>query len=196
MASSTLICGTAVNTAIASNPDWANPGNATANDGTEAIVSFTGVNQTSDALDCDNFGFAIPAGATIDGIVLTVEKRESSTATNCRDSSIRLFKAGALEGDDKATATEWPTTLTDVSYGGAADLWGTTWTVDDINHADFGARVVAQVVSAGGSPRVGAVDRVEITVHYTEAAGGDPEGRLVGGKLIRGGLLRGGVLAA
>ena len=36
--------------------------------------------------------------------------------------------------------------------------------------------------------------RPKLVVAYTEAAGGDPEGSLIGGKLIRGGLLTHGVL--
>lgn len=66
------------------------------------------------------------------------------------DNSVRLYKAGTATGNDKAQLlTDWTVnTDTYVSYGGATDLWGTTWSYSDINNSGFGAGISAIVQNA------------------------------------------------
>jgi Secretion system C-terminal sorting domain len=62
------------------------------------------------------------------------------------DYSVRLKKSSGLVGTDKAIVnTEWPTSDTYSSYGGAGDLWGTTWTYHEVNNANFGGAFSAIV---------------------------------------------------
>jgi hypothetical protein len=79
------------------------------------------------------------------------------------DYSVRLLKAGVLTGSDLAyTTTPWNTVDTYTSYGSSSNLWGTTWTVADINASNFGAAFSASV--SNGTARV---DHMRITVTGT-----------------------------
>lgn len=76
------------------------------------------------------------------------------------DNSVRLVRGGAVVGNDLAnTLSPWNTVDTYTSYGSALNLWGTTWTVADINASNFGAVLSASV--ANGTARV---DHMRITV--------------------------------
>lgn len=148
--------------------NWVTPGNAAADDGTETQVtaaSFDANDQTG-ALRCSNFGFAIPADAVIDGIVVEVEQRRFAGAA--RDHQVQLFSSpGTGIGDNKATATAWPGTATIATYGGAADPWGASLTPAIVNASTFGVQVKAFATAANTD--VG-IDFVRMTVHYTPAA--------------------------
>lgn len=76
------------------------------------------------------------------------------------DNSVRLIKGGTITGNNAAfTVTPWNTTDTYISYGSSSDLWGTTWTVADINATNFGA-----VLSASVNNGTAQVDHMRITV--------------------------------
>ncbi|MES2556595.1 MAG: T9SS type A sorting domain-containing protein [Bacteroidota bacterium] len=79
------------------------------------------------------------------------------------DYSVRLKKASGLVGTDKAIAnTEWPTSDTYSNYGGAGDLWGTTWTYQEVNNASFGGAFSATVQNGTAT-----VDHMRITIFTT-----------------------------
>lgn len=104
--------------------------------------------------------------ASIDAVTITVHYEDAQVVDNV----VRLLKADTLVGDNKAdAATEWPSEQGYATYGGSADLWGTSWTPAQINAADFGIGLSA-TVTAG----LAEVDHVELTVHYTLAGIGDP----------------------
>lgn len=161
------------NPAASGTTDWSSPGNAAAEDGSYANITMGG-SASGDFLKATNFGFTIPTGATIDGIVLDVKKSNGATG-GAKDKTIKLVKGGTFQGDDKAdTATAWPSvgSFAYVSYGGASDKWGLTWAYTDINASDFGAGISA-VRSGGTTPAECArIDHIRITVYYTESAGG------------------------
>ncbi len=143
---------------------WINPGNITAADSNSATVTLNGA--TSHYLEGTNYGFTLPANATINGIQVTVGRYESglSSGNDVRDSVVSLMKSGTLIGSNKgATSTEWPTANTAASYGANNDLWGTTWTADDINATGFGVALSANSVNN----RIASVDYMQIAVTYT-----------------------------
>lgn len=152
---------------------WGNLSNASSSDNTYAVSG--GPLVTSWYLVVKNFGFSIPSGATIDGIVVEVERKadagfsiiDSSSQTN----AFKLLKSGSAVGNSKRDSVNyWPTSDTYKTYGGDSDLWGTTWTDSDINNVDFGLQLAFDNESK--SNIIGYVDYVRITVYYTEAAGG------------------------
>ena len=147
---------------------WTSPGSVTVSDNTRATVTLSGGAQ-SQYLVASSFGFAIPAGATIDGIVVEVEK-SSSSASNVLDNRVRIVKGGAIGATDKSSATPWVITSSEayVTYGGAADLWGETWTANDINASTFGATISVRNSNVK-QLRSAYVDHIRITVYYTEA---------------------------
>lgn len=77
------------------------------------------------------------------------------------DQSVRLLKAGVITGNNYAqTTSAWTTTDTYTTYGGAADLWGTTWTEAEVNANNFGAVFSASVQN--GTARV---DHIRISIY-------------------------------
>jgi len=113
-------------------------------------------------LKCMNFNFFIPAGATIDGIELRVEKRNYNGYVY--DNSIRLVKNNAIGGDNKANGTAfWPWTEAVSVYGGPTDLWGLSWTPSDINSFYFGAVISSRHIQSA----YGYIDYISLTVYYT-----------------------------
>ena len=115
---------------------------------------------------------SIPSGSTINGIEVKIERRDSGTTPKNRDNSIRLYKSGTgFVGDDKAdTATEWAATDEIVTRGGATDLWGTTWTRDEVvNNLEIG---ISAHNNRTTSTRTATLDNIEFTIHYTPPASG------------------------
>jgi hypothetical protein len=124
-------------------------------------------NQTSRILYTQDYGFTIPAAATITGIEVTIERFCSSTfgGNSIHDASLRLIKNNFIVGSDYAdTTTVWTTGNTVITYGGSTDLWGQTWTPADINATNFGATFS---VRAENAARTASVDYIAIKVYYT-----------------------------
>ena len=149
---------------------WTNPGNASSSNNSYAESAVSGFPSETDTfyLKATDFGFSIPGGATIDGILVEIEKSESTAADDVIDRRVRIVKGGTIGSTDKADATEWPTTDAYTSYGGAADLWGETWTPADINASNFGTVIAAGCASTG--PGIPLIDHIRITVTYTAGA--------------------------
>jgi MSHA biogenesis protein MshQ len=152
---------------------WANPTRAYASDNsyaTAVATSATGT-QLTHYLKCTGYGFNIPAGATINGITVGVERKISSTTnTSGKDNIVQLLKAGSLVGSNLATATAYTTTDVVEAHGSAANLWGTTWTDVDINNANFGVSYSGNITKTSTSTtRTISVDQIQITVDFSLA---------------------------
>jgi hypothetical protein len=149
---------------------WVNPGNVVSDNATEAQITAATYDSPdiSQILVCSNFGFAIPAGSTINGITVEIDRR-SIIASSGKDFRVQLAKGttfASLVGSNKAVpATIWPTSTAVATYGGVSDLWGTTWTAAEVNASSFALFLSAQANIANAD--VG-VDFVRITVTYTE----------------------------
>lgn len=172
-----LSCGTGADDAGTGTVAWTNPSNITSSDNTYATASISTGND-SHYIKATNFGFTIPASATINGF--TAEAEVSCVFTpgiNVTDIKARAIKAGTIQGTDRSNATAWTTTDTYLSHGGAADLWGGTWTPADINDTGFGFALSA---TQGGGPVTAQVDHVRMTVFYTDnPVAGDDEPLIV-----------------
>jgi hypothetical protein len=169
--------GTAANDAVSGGTAWTIPAGALVSDDTYATVTVPANGfLESQFLKATNFGFAIPAGATVTGIVVGVERSasESSGSRWAFDVSAAIVKGGVVQtAVNKANYFQfWPTTDQVKTYGSATDLWGQTWTPADINATGFGfgLRVMLYSTETEGVPAVpvtASVDSVEITVYYT-----------------------------
>lgn len=175
-----IAAGSGANDASLGDVAWSNPTAILTDNGSRA-TSALAVGQSTQHLDSSSHGIAIPAGATIDGIVVRIQKQTGVASSTVKDVTVQLLKAGVATGDNKAdTSTDWPNGDVDVDHGGAADLWGTTWTESDIEDSGFGVRVRA-VNNHGSSSRTPKVDIVSIDVYYTEAGGAaSPQHSLLG----------------
>ena len=139
---------------------WTSPGNITASDGIFATAATNA--STSQDLIGQGFGFSIPSGAVINGILLEISAK-SATGSDANDLHVRLLKAGTPAGLDKGGLVTYSAANTVYSYGGSADLWGAAWAYTDLNSATFGGSLA--VIS--GASDTASVDFFRITVTYT-----------------------------
>ena len=160
---------TFVDDATVGTKTWSNPGNAQFSDDIYATVSLVG-EDISHYLKATNFGFSIPDGSTINGIAIDVErKRNIAGGSLTSDQSVRIVKGGVITGSDLTNGLSLPTTDTYITYGGSSNLWGTTWTVAQINASDFG--FVWSGIGEEFETATVSIDHIRITVYYTEAGG-------------------------
>jgi hypothetical protein len=140
---------------------WANLGNLAASDDAYATCDIV-ADGISNTLRVTGFGFAIPAGARILGIVVDVEWVDATG--NVAQASYGLQKNGTPLGNPKGT-NQINTTESYESVGSSSDLWGTTVTETDVNDANFGLNL--QWTNGNGvSNRTVSVDHVRMTVYY------------------------------
>lgn len=140
---------------------WANPGLAQTANGFEASFN-GGYAGSSHYLKAVNFGFAIPATATITGIVAAVKARAFGAGGVV--TTVKTYKAGVIGGTNKAGGGVGIDGSSRYhNFGSYTDLWGRAWVPADINAATFGF----------GMSCVGIVnvDHVRMLVQYTDSAG-------------------------
>lgn len=165
--------GTGADDATIGTSSWSSPGNVTSSNDSRASTGVPASGGISHYLKATNFGFSVPAGATIDGIYVECECLHfTGGGPDIFDSSIRLVIGGSFTGDNKADGTGWPYSDTYKVWGGSSDLWGTTPSVSDVNASDFGVGISAR--NTAGGERSAHIDHIRITVYYTEAAAGQP----------------------
>lgn len=162
MASSTKAAGTGANLTGVGSVAWSNPGYIVSPDANRSLNVVTSAG--SNYLRASNFGFAIPAGAIIQGILVNIKRSASNNYV--KDAQVKLVNAsGTISGDNKALASNWSGSNLVFSYGSSLDLWGLTLTPADINDSDFGC--VLAVTLTSGSNAAAYVDHIEIVIYYS-----------------------------
>ena len=149
--------------------DWIIPESANLSDNVYASIGIDSNGlETTSYLKATGFGFNIPIGATINGILVEWEVFSDYFPGLAKDHAARIVKGGTIGSTDRSNATDWSMVEdTFLPHGSSSDLWGDTWTSSDINSSNFGAAIKAVTASGGGStPRV---DSVRITVFYTSS---------------------------
>ena len=155
---------------LADGTAWTNIGNVGADDGTPATCRPAGAGFTA-TLRATNFGFSIPAGATIIGVLAEVEAK--SDFADDVENSIKWVVGGSdaasLELSDFSAL---PAAYSVRSFGSLAlpDLFGNgNATPAILNAADFGVQVQ---YSTADALRFIYVDYIAITVGYQGPRGG------------------------
>lgn len=156
--------GTVTTDPFSGTVDWSNPSNITSSNNIRATANL-GSFQISYALVASNFGFSIPSGATIDGIVVEIEK-QAGTANRLIDNGVWLDGITGAFSESKAIGSFWSTTEQYITYGGATDLWTASPTANEINSSAFA--VYFDVF--GDNTAQARVDHIRVTVYYTEGA--------------------------
>ncbi len=176
-ASATNATANATDNSSVGTINWTNSINAQASDNTYASIALSntgGVSEISHYLYATNFSFSIPAGATIDGIVVDVDgySNTAGSATFTLDSG-RIIKGGGVTGTAKSgggwtcgSGACTPADEVTVSWGGASDLWGATLTSTDVNAATFGVALSFKEPIANDSTQ-GYIDQIRMTIYYT-----------------------------
>lgn len=142
------------------NVAWSNPLNVVLPDDSKATCILL-LGQQSEYLKSRGYQFGCPLDSQVVGIQFSPE-RSATLTSGVEDTQVRLLKADTPTGDNKAAAGQWPTSDTTQNYGGAADLWGTTWTPQEVNDPLFGAALSASALVGVTS----AVDACPMTVTY------------------------------
>lgn len=143
---------------------WTNPTNVT------SAVSFATVSlsssQTAQILTATSFGFSVPTGSNITGIVVTMNAQNSG-----RQLQVNLMKAGVAVGTLKTVAISGsPIALT---LGTASDLWGATWAATDVNNTNFGISIRSGFPSVATNNEI---NNVNITIYVNAGVTGTPTG--------------------
>jgi hypothetical protein len=150
---------------------WVNPGNIVSDNGTEATITAATYDSPdiSQLLVASNFGFTIPAGSTIDGIIVEIDRRNSVGAAS--DNRVQLATGttfATLVGDNKAdTALDWPTTTAVATYGTSTDNWNAGLDPTEVNATGFAVMLSVQADAANTDIQV---DFIRVTIHYTPPA--------------------------
>ena len=133
--------------------NWTNPTNVYVDDVLYATAVLSS-GQGTRYIRATNYGFAIPGTATITGILVSVMRQSSSDSggKSIIDTSVSLVKNNIITGNNNASPIAWPVTMTAQNYGGAGNLWGTTWTPAEINNANFGVAFAAVTQSTAEDP--------------------------------------------
>jgi len=76
--------------------------------------------------------------------------------------SVQLLKSSSIIGLARTASPS--VTNSFMTFGGPADLWGATWTPNDINQTNFGAAIVASVINAAQTVTF-SIDFVQITIY-------------------------------
>lgn len=157
--------GTMADDATVGTVAWASPDSAKVSDDNDAGPGAIGNGVASHYLKATNFGFSIPSGATITGVLAEVEGK--TVIGSIVENSVKLVKGGTISGNDKSTGASPAGADAYVSYGGSSDLWGVSLTPDDINSSGFG--VAYSTIGAAPAGGISTVDHIRITVYYTTA---------------------------
>lgn len=112
-----------------------------------------------------DFGFNLPATATVNGIVVKVS-RKAEVSQSVKDSFIQLQKGITPVGAKKKAKGYWDVEANIKTYGSATDLWGVSWSAADINSSDFSVWMKAYNTSANAVQA--SVDFMRVTVYYSE----------------------------
>ena len=162
--------GTVVNDSSVGTVAWSNPDNVKTSDNSYAQVGESINSLSTYYLKTTNFGFNIPIGSTINGILIEVEKRapEADDSSWVIDNSIKIVKSdGSFGTTNKADSlTRWENSDSYVSYGSDSDLWNESWTVSDINNSNFGV-VISASLTVDHSVTA-QIDHIQMKVYYTE----------------------------
>lgn len=165
-----LIGSTAVNDSSVGSVSWTNPTNvfSTTWANGSTFVALT-TSQESNYIKATNFGFSIPSGATINGIIVNINRYADDNIIT--DGNVNIVKGGTIGTTNKAKSGNWPIVPVDrdipAVYGSSTDLWGETWTSSDINSSNFGFAISATMAYYNKFNWGAFLFGLNITVHYT-----------------------------
>ena len=145
--------------------NWVSPSSVGADDAAYASITAAtfDAGDVSYLLRATNLSMGVPTASTIDGILVEIERYYAGGLVE--DVDVVLTKDGINRvGSDYSTGADFTTSPAIVSFGGATNKWGTTWTPAEVNATTFG---VFYKMGAVGNNADGFVDFIRVTVYYT-----------------------------
>jgi len=143
---------------------WSNVNNITADDGSAASITL-GSSEQSAILVAGNFNFGISPLATIDGLVISME-RYASLSNTIEDKQVLLtaYNGSFIISPDKSASAYWSTTNGVVTFGSPSDLWGRIGiSAEIINNLEL----YFTCYNLSYSSATGYIDYVKATVYYS-----------------------------
>lgn len=111
------------------------------------------------------FGFSVPAGVNIDGVLSALNWLGQYAGTGII-SGVALYYQGQIIGQIKAPGIQNTQSSTTVTQGGNSDSWGTILTPAIVNDTTFGIGFQITTAESGGSDR-SFLNNGAATVYYT-----------------------------
>lgn len=144
-----------------------NPDNAKLEDGTY-VTWILLLGQGGHYLKATDHLTGFPKDSTPTGFLVSI-KKSSTLGSAVDDLSVRLVVNGTIQGNDKASATTWPTSDAWIDYGSLTDLWGLSFTQPQwatyLNQSDFGVAVAPHAALAATAQ----VDSLTISIGYSSS---------------------------
>lgn len=155
--------GTTANVAHGAG-SWSNVSNVAAEDGSLASITLSpsGATIETDYLFATNYGFSLPTEAVILGLLIEAKASANVTGSPGLSTLLGVTKSGTTVVN--STAVFPPGSPGWVTFGGATDLLGTTWTPAEVNASGFGAFFLG--VASGSGTVTWAVDQIRVTVYW------------------------------
>ena len=155
------LAGAGANVNPGSGIAWTNPSNVTSAVSFATVNLTTGLNSYSQLLEATQFALS-PTGTQVTGIAVTADFQTTGLPTPQQGAiNFTMLKAGNPAGIAKAYFF-FDTNLHTITFGGPGDLWGTTWTINDITQTTFG---VMAVCSSGNVTRTMSARNFNITIY-------------------------------
>lgn len=138
------------------------------------------------------FDFNIPNNATIVGIEATLEGHDDHGGGTAATARVQLShdEGTTFTNQSAYTMTMPDTTDSTTTFGGAAYLWGRTWTVNEFLESNFRAKV--EIVAMNSATTV-SFDHLQVKVHYTYTSQLTYDGTDIS---VAGGTITGGKIAS
>jgi hypothetical protein len=146
-----------------------NPGNAMADDASNAVDNNSGTASstscTSTARDKHgffNYGITLPSGATVKGIEVRLDARVDDTVGSPR-MCVELSWDGGVSWTAPLATSTLSKSMASRTLGGAANTWGRTWTPAELSNANFRVRITNV---ANSTSRDYTLDWIAVRVSY------------------------------
>ena len=174
---------------------WRESNRITSNDGLWAYAHLPPEKPISENLIANNFGFNLPEGSVVEGVVVILERKASPTTLPSVyntgdyipvvDREIKLV-VNDIESEAKAFPNYWPfvdfpisspsnptgpnVLSTYVLYGGDDDSWNISLGYEEINDSSFGVSIAVENLSS--SVLMALIDTVAIEIYYSNVEQG------------------------
>jgi hypothetical protein len=119
----------------------------------------------TDYVIAKNFGLALPAGVTVDGVQAAMSWLGQQAGTGII-SGVALFYQGNIIGQVKAPGIQNLQSTTTAVQGGNSDSWGSVLTPDIVNDTTFGIGFQITTAEVAGTDR-SFINNFSVTVYYT-----------------------------
>jgi hypothetical protein len=150
----------------ASRREWGGPQLALTLNSVSTTIPNMQPGEESHYINVGNFGFNVPTGSRVTGIEAEITRR-STPGGGIRDLAVQLYAAAYSPANRADTNRVWTNEWVTLSYGAPDDLWGSTWTPQQVNDAAFSIAFAVVYPIQNMSLDSPSVDRIRARVSWT-----------------------------